>query len=113
MRNTGILPHFVCFIELEIKLQRGLEYIKPLEFGRISYIVLETLDLGPMGGIPSGRTAMQQFGGDTPGMGDRGRGERKVNVTFSPNFVQGQPCGSHHKSGKNRSRASFFSFGRE
>ena len=33
----------------------------------------------------------------------RGRGESKVNVTFSPNFVQGQPCGSHHKSGKNRS----------
>ena len=71
MRNTGILPHFVCFIELEIKLDRGWEYIKPLEVGRIFYIVLETLDLGPMGWVPSGNRAMQQFGGDTPGMGDK------------------------------------------
>ena len=36
-------------------------------------------------------------------MGDRGRGEREVNITVRASFVQGQPCGSHHKSGKYRS----------
>ena len=60
--------YIFCFTELEIKLERGWEYIKLLEVGRIFYIVLESLDLGPVDGVLSGRTDMRQLGGDTPGM---------------------------------------------
>lgn len=62
-----------CFIELEIKLERDREYTKLLEIGRIFYTVLGTLDLGPMGGVPSGRIDIRQLGGNTPGMGCRRR----------------------------------------
>lgn len=67
------IASFFCFIELEIKLERDREYTKLLEVGRIFYTVLGILDLGPMGGVPSGRTDIRQLGGNTPGMGYRRR----------------------------------------
>lgn len=75
-------------MELKIKLESGWECTRLLGVGRVSYIVLGALDVGPVGTVPGWRTDIGQVGGNTAGMGCR----RMSEGTQSKLHFQSQFC---------------------